>query len=133
MIDIENELFTRIASKLRLRFNGISVYGEDVNIPSSFPCVSIVEIDNYPLEETQDSGNMENHTNLVYEVNVYSNKGNGKKAECKSILSVIDDEFNALGFTRKNKNQLTMNDATICRMLSRYGAVVSKDKTIYRR
>ena len=45
MIDIENEIFTRIVTELRSRFPDINVYGEDVRTPSSFPCVSIVEAD----------------------------------------------------------------------------------------
>ena len=133
MIDIENELFTRIATELRSRFDNISVYGEDVRTPSSFPCVSIVEADNYTVRNTQDSGSNENHANLMYEVNVYSNKTSGKKSECKEILSVIDDMLLGIGFTRTMKNPVTMDDATIYRMISRYTATVSKNQTIYRR
>lgn len=133
MIDIENELFTRIATELRSRFDNISVYGEDVRTPSSFPCVSIVEADNYTVRNTQDSGSNENHANLMYEINVYSNKTSGKKTECKEILSVIDDMFMGMGFTRTMKNPVTMDDATIYRMISRYTATVSKNQTIYRR
>ena len=91
MIDIENEVFTKIATELRSQFTGINVYGEDVRSPSSFPCVSIVEADNYTLRRTQDSGSNENHANVMYEVNVYSNKTSGKKTECKEIFAVIED------------------------------------------
>lgn len=133
MIDIENEVFTRIATELRSRFSKINVYGEDVRTPSSFPCVSIVEADNYTVTKTQDSGSNENHANLMYEVNVYSNKTSGKKSECKEILSVIDEMFLGMGFTRTMKNPVTMDDATIYRMVSRYTAIVSKNQTIYRR
>ena len=133
MIDIENEVFTRIATELRSRFSKVNVYGEDVRTPSSFPCVSIVEADNYTVKSTQDSGSNENHANLMYEVNVYSNKTSGKKSECKEILSVIDEIFLGMGFTRTMKNPVTMDDATIYRMVSRYTAIVSKNQTIYRR
>lgn len=133
MIDIENEVFTKIATELRSRFSGINVYGEDVRTPSSFPCVSIVEADNYTVKNTQDSSNNENHANLMYEVNVYSNKTSGKKSECKEILSVIDEMLLGMGFTRTMKNPVTMDDATIYRMVSRYSAIVSKNRMIYRR
>ncbi len=133
MIEIENEIFTQIATLLRAKFGTIYIYGEEVSTVSKFPCVTIEEFDNYPYQQTEDSGTNENHAVIVYEVNVYSNKANGKKAECKAILSVIDSEFLKLGFTRNIKNHITMNDATVCRMLCRYQAVVSKNKTIYRR
>src|SRR5574344_1160625 len=133
MIDIENELFTKIATELRSQFTGINVYGEDVRSPSSFPCVSIVEADNYTLRRTQDSGSNENHANVMYEVNVYSNKTSGKKTECKEIFAVIDEIMLGLGFTRSNKNPVTMDEATIYRIVGRYVAIVSRDKVVYRR
>lgn len=133
MIDIENEVFTTIATELRSQFTGINVYGEDVRSPSSFPCVSIVEADNYTLRRTQDSGSNENHANVMYEVNVYSNKTSGKKTECKEIFAVIDEIMLGLGFTRSNKNPVTMDEATIYRIVGRYVAIVSTDQTIYRR
>lgn len=133
MIDVENEIFNKITIELRSRFPGIYVFGEDVRSPSSFPCVSIVEADNYTFRKTQDSGSNENHAVLMYEVNVYSNKTKGKKTECKAIFSVIDDVFLNLGFTRLTKHPVTMDKATIYRMVGRYNAIVSKNQTIYRR
>ena len=134
MIDIENEVFTQIATKLREEFNGISVYGEYTKAPAKFPAVSIEEKANTVYQRTQDSGNIENHASLMYEVNVYSNKKTGKKSECKDLFSVIDDEFSAMGFTRILKDTIpNLEDATIYRMIGRYTAVVSTDKVIYRR
>jgi hypothetical protein len=70
----------------------------------------------------------------MYEVNVYSNKKSGKKSECKKIISIIDEEMSALGFTRIMLQPIpNMDDATKYRMTARYRAVVSKDKVIYRR
>ncbi len=133
MIDIENDIFTRVAAALRADFPAINVYGEEARSPSSFPCVSIVEADNYTVTRTQDSGSNERHASLMYEVNVYSNKTSGKKAECRAIAAVIDDILLGLGFTRTMKKPVSMDDATIYRMVTRYTAVVSIDQTIYRR
>lgn len=134
MIDIENELFDRIATRLRSGFDPISVYGEFVKSPASFPVVMIEEKANSSYQRTQDSGNLENHALLMYEVNVYSNKKVGKKSECKAIFKVIDDEFASMGFTRILKEPIpNIEDATIYRMVGRYTAVVSTDKVIYRR
>lgn len=134
MIDIENELYTQIATSLRAEFTPISVFGEMVKAPAVFPAVMIEEKDNSIYQRTQDSGNIENHADLMYEVNVYSNKTSGKKTECKNIFKVIDREFASLGFTRTLKEPIPdMDDATIYRMVGRYKAVASTNKTIYRR
>lgn len=134
MIDIENELFTKVATALRAQFSGIFVTGEYVKAPSSFPCVMFVEMDNTPYRRTQTQADMENHATVMYEVNVYSNKAKGKKTECKAIMKVIDDMMLSLGFDRPFLNPIpNLEDATIYRMTARYIAIVSKDKVVYRR
>lgn len=132
MIDIENELFSKIKSQLEKDYKGIAVYSEEIRTHIAFPCVSIVEEDNYTFMKTQDSGSNENHANVMYEVNVYSNKTTGKKTEAKKILFKIDDIMILLGFTRMNKFPVNMDDATIYRVVARYRGVVSQNHTIYR-
>ena len=134
MINIENELFSIIANSIRNEYPGAYVVGEYVKSPPRFPSVSIVEIDNSAYDRTQTSGNLENHSDLTYEVNVYSNKTSGKKSECKAIASLIDNEFAALGFSRTMLQPIpNVGDATIYRMVGRYKGVVSKDKKVFRR
>jgi len=134
VIDIENEVFNRIATRLREKFNPISVYGEYIKSPAVFPAVIIEERGNSVYERTQDSGSVENHVRLMYEVNVYSNKQSGKKSECKSIFKVIDEEFASMGFTRTLKEPIAnLEDATIYRMVGRYTAVVAVGGIIFRR
>jgi hypothetical protein len=134
VIDIENELFTKVATVLRDKYTPIFVTGEYVKAPAEFPCVSIVEMDNYTLERTKTSKNVENHANIVYEINVYSNKKTGKKTECKSIFKDIDREMTELGFTRIMRSPVpNMEDLTIYRMVGRYRAVISKKERIYGR
>ena len=102
--------------------------------PAVFPAVMIEEKANSVYQKTQDSGNIENHASVMYEVNVYSNKQAGKKSECKAIFKVIDDEFAAMGFTRILKEPIpNLEDATLYRMVGRYTGIISIDKTIYRR
>lgn len=134
MIDIESEIFDMISKKLREDNRKIFVTGENVKSPSSFPCVSIVEVDNQVYRNTRTTSAIENHAQLLYEVNVYSNKTNGKKSEAKKILSLVDTEFSNLGFTRVMTSPIpNERDSTIYRIVARYRAIVSKDKTIYRR
>lgn len=134
MIDIENEIFQRLATIVRNKYPKIFMTGEYVKAPPSFPCVSIIEMDNQVLRSTRDSSNIENHVQVLYEINVYSNKTSGKKSECKAILAIIDSEMGELGFTRTMMNPIPNEEnATIYRVVARYRAIISKDKTIYRR
>ena len=134
MIDMENVIFNRVATKVREEYPGIYMTGEYVKSPSSFPAASLVEMDNATRTDTIDSGSNENHANVMYEVNVYSNKATGKKSECKAIIALIDEEMLALGFVRNTLTPVpNMNDSTIYRMVARYKATISSKHEIIRR
>ena len=134
MIDIESAVFNRVADRVREQFPDIFMVGEYVNSPASFPAVSLVEMDNSTRIETIDSGSRENHANVMYEVNVYSNKTVGKKSECKAIIALIDEEMLAMGFSRSTLTPVPNEyDSTIYRMVGRYRAAVSSNNTIFRR
>ncbi len=134
MIDIESSVFNTVATRVREVFPDIYMAGEYVNSPASFPAVSLVEMDNSTRVETIDSGFNENHANVMYEVNVYSNKATGKKSECKAIIALIDKEMLAMGFSRSTLTPVPNEyDSTIYRMVGRYRATVSTDHKIFRR
>lgn len=138
MIDMEDDIFDEVSEKVYAAFGkncpNLLIMSEYVKSPSSFPFVSIVEIDNATFRNTQTSEGNENHVAVTYEVNVYSNKASGKKAECKELAAFVDDLLLKLNFTRMMLEPVpNQNDATIYRMLGRYRAVISKNKTIYRR
>ena len=134
MIDIEFELFDLIAGKLREAYPGIYVTGVYERSPASFPCVSIVEISNTVYRNSSTNVEEEVHAAVTYEVNVYSNKKSGKKAQCKAIMQTADNAFAEIGFTRRMLEPIpNIEDATIYRLIGRYRAVVGKDSTIYRR
>lgn len=131
MIDLEQKIFTDVATALRTAYEGIFVTSEYVPVPPRFPAVSIVEADNRIVEEMRTL-RIENAARVMYEVQIYSNKTSGKKAEAKAIAETVDDFFSSIGFTRTFKNQVpNMNDATIYRIVCRYEAIIDKDFWIY--
>lgn len=134
MIDAEMEIYSAVETVVRAAYPGIFMTGEYVKSPSSFPCVSLVEISNAVYRNSSTSTVEENHAAVTYEVNIYSNKSKGKKAECRQIAKVIDTKLAALGFTRMMLEPVpNLEDATIYRILGRYRAVIGQDHTIYRR
>ena len=138
MIDMESEIFGEISEKLYEAFAvkcpDLFVTSEFVQSPSSFPCVSIIEVDNAVFRNSQTQDGHENHVAVMYEVNVYSNKTIGKKAECKELTAFVDELMLKMNFTRIMCEPVpNYAEATIYRMLGRYRAVISKNKTIHRR
>jgi len=131
MTDCENEVYTRVAKVLREKFPGIDIAGEYVNAPSSFPHVSITQSDNSVITE-QTTGCAE-MAQVMFEVNVYSNKTEGKKTECKSIMREIDKVLFSMNFKRLALTPVpNMEDATIYRLVARY-RVATDGKYFYRR
>lgn len=133
MIDLESDIFSYVAEKTLEKFPNIYITGEYVKSPPSFPCLSLIEMDNYVLSETQSTESMENHAVVMYELTVYSNKVNGKKSECKKIAAFVDELMIGLNFTRTMLEPIpNQDDATIYRLLGRYRAVIGKNKIIFR-
>ena len=126
MIDVENIVFTRLATALRTAYSGITVYGEYVEVPAAFPCVSIVEADNAVLERTRDLSGVEHHAKVMYEINVFTNDANGKKSRAKAIADVIDMQMSAMLFTRTFRGQTPNVDRSIYRVTLRYKGVVGE-------
>ena len=134
MIDIESEIFSIVSKAVRAKYPKIYMTGEYIKVPPSFPCVSLIEADNQVYRNTRTTDSNENHVQVMYEVDVYSNKKTGRKSECKTILALIDNLMINLGFTRSLLTPIpNEEDATVYRMVARYRAIVSKDKVIYRR
>lgn len=129
--DIENEIFTLIAIPLREQYADIFITGEEVLKPSRFPCVSIVETDNYITQAHIDNGDEEKYTTVMYTINVYSNKTSGKKSECKDIMRFIDNFMYKKNFKRLETAPVSMEDATIYRIVARYRAETD-GKNIFR-
>lgn len=133
MIDIENDVFSEVKQKAVKVFPKLSMKGEEIRVPSEFPCASLEEIDNYSYDKTVDSASNENHAEVTFELSVYSNKTSGKKSECKKIFAFIDNLMLDMGFSRIMKKPQPIEDSSVYRLIGRYRGVVDKDKNIYRR
>ena len=130
MIDVENLVIDTITKAVQANHSGVTVESDYNDTPSSFPFVSVIEMDNYTYRRTQDNDLKEHHTNLMYEVNVYSNKTKGKKTEAKKIMDTIDNTFQSIKFTRITKQPIPNKDRSIYRIVARYEAIVGEEQII---
>lgn len=133
MIDIENRIYTEVVLILEEKFPEISISGIEERVPSSFPHVSIVEVSNTVHTATVSSLCRENHADVMYEVDIYSNSLIDKKAEAKKILAIIDSYFISRGFRRSMSERISSNSASLFRIVARYTGCADKNNKIYRR
>ena len=126
MIDIENKIFTLVATAIQAQYPSAVVVGDYVEQFASFPAVTINEIENSTVRRMQDDEPVEHYAQVTYEVNVYCNERIGKKELCKSILKIVDDVMVGLKFRRYPARRVPNIDRTIYRMYTRYTAVVDE-------
>jgi hypothetical protein len=131
MINAENYVFTIVADKLEELFPNIFVASDSVPIPGTLPAVSLVQIRNVPYWKSMDE-NTENHADVIYEANVYSNLNTGKKSQCIKIFEVINGILQERGFFRIDfKNIPNFEDRGIHRLLGRWRGI-HNDRFVYR-
>lgn len=126
MIDIENKVLSVVREAVLAQYPTASVYGEYVEVPASFPCVTVTEDTNYTYVYTKDEQLAEHHAEVQYAVNVYSNKQIGAKLEAKAIMNIADNAMQGMKFWRTMTRQVPNVDRTIYRLIARYRAVVGE-------
>lgn len=126
MIDIENKVLSVVREAVLAQYPTASVYGEYVEVPASFPCVTVTEDTNYTYVYTKDEQLAEHHAEVQYAVNVYSNKQTGAKLEAKAIMNIADNAMQSMKFWRTMTRQIPNVDRTIYRLIARYRAVVGE-------
>lgn len=129
--EVENALFTELAAILREKYKGVTVYPEDVEIPAKFPCVTLVESDQYTYKRTVTADNVKHHLTLTYTVNVYSNQqGNGKQ-ECKDIMQTVADYLEGCGFVMTMNGPVANVDRSISRRTARFTGTLGDNGVVY--
>lgn len=126
MTDIESVVFQRIYDAVIAEYPNANIISEDVEAPASFPTVAIVEQDNLIYERTQDSSCFENHSKLLYTVNVYTNNSAGRKTEARKIMSTVDAVMRDMLFRRTMLSPAPNIDRSVYRLTARYTAVAGE-------
>lgn len=132
MINIQNEVFDRLTKTLKAFDAKVKTSSVYTNSPTSYPFVSIEEIDNSTYELGSDSCNIENYADISFEINIYT-KGDKRKSECYKLLEVANDFMQSIGFIRNSVMQMQDQNDTLYRIIGRYSGVVGKDHKVYRR
>lgn len=134
MIDLQNEIFTLVATTVRSAHKGTTVTGEYTRSPSKFPTVTLDEIENVTVGSLIDSSNKEKYAGLTYRIQVFSNKTGGKKTEARAIFATADKVMLDLGFHRITYTTTPeIYNSTIYSITATYEAIVDVRGVIYKR
>lgn len=141
MIDIEYLVFDTVYNALNPLFPEANItngYDEKMSV---YPTVIIRETNNVPYQKMNTDDCAENYARVTYEVEVFSNKENIARIECKEILNAADEIMQSMKFRRIHKNRPVNQDRTVYRQYARYEAIVGKpyienegtihEKTVY--
>lgn len=134
MIDVNNEVFTTVATAIRDNHVGTTVSGEYTRQPSKFPATTLDEISNVAIGHLEDSSNIEKFAGVAYRLQVFSNKQSGKKAEARAIFATADAEMRRMGFQRMSYSTTPeIYESTIYSITAIYEAIVSAEGRVYKR
>jgi len=132
MTDIENIIINRIDNALESAGYANILGSSYQEVPAEFPWVFFEQSDTYESVNQHNSSRANNFETAVFEADIYSNKVNGSKGECKAILKVIDEEMVSLGFERTAAQPMRpTSDMYKARLFARYRGVVDSNKYIY--
>ena len=134
MIDFSSQIFTAVASGVRNAHPETKMIGEYVRRPSDFPTVTLDEISNVVVDRLEDSSQTEKFVGVIYRLQVFSNKQNGKRAEARTIFATADAEMRKMGFRRVTYTSTPeIYDSTIYSITATYEGVISTDGYVYKR
>lgn len=132
MIDISNEVYTFVRKRVKTVEPSVAFSDEYQMAQTVFPCCIFRQVDDYVRKDRIDSGKIENAVNVMFEVDVYSNKISGKKEEAKKVMDLVSENMALIGFTRTMCSPVpNVADATIYRMTARFEGTVDNNNYIY--
>ena len=130
MIDYSNEIFSAVATDLRSAYEGIRVVGEYVSSPTTFPTVTIDEIQNIPVH--LDGAVLPKYAEVVYRVQVFCN-GVGKRAKAREIYGAVFERLSMMGLVGVSytTTPAVYNSEVYC-ITGTFRGVMDRNGVIYR-
>jgi len=132
MYDIEPELYTVIATRLREKYgDSFNVVNKAMAKPSQFPAVAIAENGSMAYSRTLNS--KRRHTQSSWTVEIHSNDEFEGRYQCKEIAASIDEVMIEHNFVESFGEFVASVDAGVTRRVHRYTAIVSESGMMFRR
>lgn len=134
MLRGEEFFFTKIKEMLDEKYgkDKVLLSNEEISVPSRYPAVTFEESSNTTKTDTLTGDNVEHYVNVMYTVNVFSNKPQLAKRECIKILDDVDELLRSYGLTRTMNQQVDNYQRSISRRIARYRGVIGEDGFVYK-
>jgi len=130
LIDVEHLVFDHVYASVSGVVPEGNFASNYVPAPSSFPFVTLMEMDNATDTSHLSSADDEEYAVVTYEANVYAMD----KQQCRNIADTLDRAMHRLNFTRLSMAFIpNLTDRTVYRMTARYQAVADANSIMYRR
>lgn len=129
MIDVEADVFDYVYPFVTAVVPKKNFKSMFVPNPSSFPFVTLMEMDNVTDTNHNSQTGNEEYAVITYEANVYAQN----KFGCREAMDALDKAMVRLNFTRLSMQFIpNLADSTIFRITARYRAAADENKVIYR-
>lgn len=129
MNDYEVQIFDRVYRKVSPLCADGKFVGTNIPTLTAFPAGSLVELSNTTVRSKQSSSQIENFSQVMYQLDIYAL---GKYA-CKEVYKAADEEMIGMGFTRISGMWLDNAGAPeVSRYTARYEAWIDRNGMIYR-
>ena len=132
MNDIESLVFDTV-------YNGLQTSHSDAHITAGydeqnalFPCVIVRQTNNQPYRSSATDDCSENHSRVTFEIEVFSDKKDKGRSECKELLNDVDTIMQSMKFRRIHLNRPLNVDRTIWRQYARYEVICDKGTQVSR-
>lgn len=126
MIDVESKVFDTVYNWIHNLYPNANITAGYDEQNAIFPCVVVRQTNSQPYRNSATDDCSENHTRLTFEVEVFSDKADTGRSECKELLIAADDAFQSMKFRRIHLNRPLNVDRTLWRQYARYEVIVGK-------
>ena len=129
MIDVENLVFDTVFNSVRTVYSNLHVSKGFIEETETFPCIVVRETNNVPLARTNTDACAENYSTLTYQIEVYSDKADEQRSECRELLKLVDEIMQGMKFKRTYMSEPLNIKRTIFRQYARFTVIVDKGIT----
>lgn len=126
MINVENLVFDTVFNGVRTVYPDMEVTKWFIEENAKFPHIVIKETNNVPVQRMDTDDCAENFSRLTYQVDVYSDKADTARSECRDLLALVDGIMQGMKFRRIHMNEPLNINRTVFRQYARYSVIVGK-------
>lgn len=129
MIDVENLVIDAVYNGVTTVHPNLPVTKGFIEENAEFPCIVIRETNNVPVQRMDTDNCAENYSRLTYQVDVYSDKADTARSECRDLLNLVDGIMQSMKFRRIYMNEALNIERSIFRQYARYAVIVREGVT----